>query len=355
MAPAQGGGGLLRTRSRNATIEAVAARAGVSRQTVSNVLNAPERVSPQTTERVRRAIAELGYRPNWVARRLRTRTSRGRVLGFCIEASGRAGLGNLIDRFLHALTSHAEGAGYRLLLFTEPGRGPKADAGAVDVDEMATYDELAATGTVDGFVVCDLRTDDQRPGWLSQRGIPFVCFGRPSGSDVRCAWVDVDGGLGTAQAVDHLVGRGHHRIGYLGWHPGTGCGDDREQGWRRAMRRHGLPTDGLQARTDDDVDAGAAAAGRLLAEDDPPTAFVCASDTLAVGVRLASRGGPGIDVVGFDDSPVASLLLPPLSSVRQPLEDVARAIVRLLVEQLDGNTQTAEGVLLPPQLVVRDG
>jgi DNA-binding LacI/PurR family transcriptional regulator len=74
-----------------------------------------------------------------------------------------------------------------------------------------------------------------------------------------------------------------------------------------------------------------------------------------VGVRLATRHGRSVDVVGFDDSPVASLLLPPLSSVRQPLEDVARAIVRLLVEQLDRGAQSAEGVLLPPQLVVRDG
>jgi DNA-binding LacI/PurR family transcriptional regulator len=339
---AQGGVGLLRTRSRNATIEAVAARAGVSRQTVSNVLNAPERVSPQTAERVRRAIAELGYRPNWIARRLRNRASR--VLGFRIEAAGRPGLGNLIDRFLHALTSHAENAGYRLLLFTHS---------ELD-DELATYEELIATGTVDGFVLCDLRVDDHRPAWLVDRGVPFACFGRPWGQEVRCAWVDVDGALGTAQAVDHMVRRGHRRIAYLGWHPGTGYGDDRAQGWRQAMHRHGLATDDLQGQTDDDVDAGADIARQLLAVENPPTAFVCASDTLAVGVRLATRTGPEIDVVGFDDSPVASLLLPPLSSVRQPLEDVARAIVRLLVEQLDRNTQAAEGVLLPPQLVVRE-
>jgi DNA-binding LacI/PurR family transcriptional regulator len=333
---------MLRTGSRKATIESVAARAGVSRQTVSNVLNAPERVSPQTAERVRRAIAELGYRPNWVARRLRTRSSR--ILGFRIQAGTRPGLGNLIDRFLHAVTSHAESAGYRLLLFTEAG-----------VNEPAVYEELIATGTVDGFVLCDVRAEDGRLRWLVERGVPFACFGRPWGQELACAWVDVDGALGTEQAVNHLVGRGHSRIAYLGWPPGTGYGDDRAQGWQRAMRRHGLDTAGLQGQTEDDIDAAAVAAGQLLASADPPTAFVCASDTLAVGVRAAIRCGPAVDVIGFDDSPVASLLLPPLSSVRQPLEDVARAIVRLLVEQLDRDTQSAEGVLLPPQLVVRDG
>jgi len=332
---------MLRSGSRKATIESVAARAGVSRQTVSNVLNAPERVSPQTAERVRKAIAELGYRPNWVARRLRTRS--GRVLGFHIQTCTRPGLGNLIDRFLHAVTSHAESAGYRLLLFTQAG------------DEPATYEELVATGTVDGFVLCDVKAGDSRPRWLIERGVPFACFGRPWGQELACAWVDVDGALGTEQAVDHLVGRGHGRIAYLGWPPGTGYGDDRAQGWQRAMRRHDLDTTGLQAQTEDDVDAAVAAAGQLLAATNPPTAFVCASDTLAVGVRMAMRCGSAVDVIGFDDSPVASLLLPPLSSVRQPLEDVARAIVRLLVEQFDRNTQSAEGVLLPPQLVVRDG
>lgn len=334
---------MLRTGSRNATIESVAARAGVSRQTVSNVLNAPQRVSPQTAERVRRAIAELGYRPNWMARRLRTRASR--VLGFQIQAGGRPGSGNLIDRFLHSVTSHLECAGYRLLLFTR-SESDRAD--------LSTYDELVATGTVDGFVLCDVRTDDERLPWLVERGVPFVCFGRPRGQELSCAWVDVDGALGTSQAVDHLVRRGHTRISYLGWHPGTGYGDDRALGWREAMRRHRLDTTGLQEQTEDDVDAGAAAASRLLASADPPTSFVCASDTLAVGVRQATRCGQQVDVVGFDDSPVASLLLPPLSSVRQPLEDVARVIVRLLVEQLDRSAQAAEGVLLPPQLVVRD-
>lgn len=332
---------MLRTGSRKATIKSVAARAGVSRQTVSNVLNAPERVSPQTAERVRKAIAELGYRPNWVARRLRTRS--GRVLGFRIQAGARPGLGNLIDRFLHAVTSHAESAGYHLLLFTHTG------------DEPAVYEELVATGTVDGFVLCDVRAGDGRPRWLIERGVPFACFGRPWGQELPCAWVDVDGALGTEQAVDHLVRRGHDRIAYLGWPPGTGYGDDRAQGWLRAMSRHDRDITGLQAQTVDDVDAAAAAAGQLLAAANPATAFVCASDTLAVGVRMAMRCGPAVDVIGFDDSPVASLLLPPLSSIRQPLEDVARAIVRLLVEQFDRNTQSAEGVLLPPRLVVRDG
>lgn len=333
---------MRRTRSASATIEGVAARAGVSRQTVSNVLNAPERVSPHTAERVRRAIAELHYRPHWAARRLRTRTSR--TIGFRIQPSGPPVLGSLIDRFLHALTSQAWNAGYRLLLFTQ----------ASGDDERATYDELSATGTVDGFVIYDLRIGDRRPPWLAQRSIPFACFGRPLGSSTaaRYAWVDVDGALGIAQAVDYAVSRGHRRIAYLGWHPGTCCGDDREQGWHRAMRRHRLDTAGLHSESADELAAGTDAARRLLAGDDPPTAFVCASDTLAVGARLASQ--VGVQVVGFDDSPVVSLLQPPMSSVRQPLEDVARAIVRLLLEQLDGNT-TAEGVLLPPQLIVRDG
>lgn len=318
----------------------------MSRQTVSNVLNAPERVSDGTAARVRQAIAELDYRPHWVARRLRTRTSR--TIGFRIQPSDQAIMGSLIDRFLHALTDHAWAAGYRLLLFTRTS----GDHG----DELATYEELAATATVDGFVIYDLRVDDERPRRLAQLGIPFACFGRPPDwADAPAAafpWVDVDGAMGTEQAVDHAVSRGHRRIAYLGWSPGWCCGVDREQGWRRAMRRHGLRTTGLCRAVVDDTAAAARAADELLASDDPPTAFVCASDTLAVGARLT--GAADAEIVGFDDSPVASLLQPPMSSVRQPLEDVARTVVRLLVEQLDGHP-TAEGVLLPPRLIVRDG
>ncbi|NUT38452.1 MAG: LacI family DNA-binding transcriptional regulator, partial [Thermoactinospora sp.] len=216
------------------TISDVARQAGVSRQTVSNVLNTPERVAPGTAARVRRAIDELGYRPNRVARNLRGR--RSHLIGIMIGRT--SGLTGLLDRFLHALTEAAGAAGYHVLLF------PRTSVAA----ELATYEDLLRTGTVDGFVLVDVRVRDERPPWFKERDIPFVCFGRPWGHDhAAFPWVDVDGRHGTAAAVDHLVALGHRRVAYLGWPEETGFGDERRAGWREAVRRHGLDERDLDA------------------------------------------------------------------------------------------------------------
>lgn len=326
------------------TISDVAAAAGVSRQTVSNVLNAPARVAPETAQRVRRAITELGYRPNRVAQNLRERASR--LIGLRIDSP--SGVSNLLDRFLHALTEAAGAAGHHLLLFTP----------ATVTEEFDTYEELIRTRTVDGFVLADIRLADPRLPWLTERGIPFVCFGRPWGLELGgFSWVDVDGAYGTSQAVGHLVARGHRRIGYLGWPEGIGAGDDRRKGWREAMRRHGLTTENSCGTCAEDVTAAVAVVSGLLARPDPPTAFVCGSDTFAVAARLAAGAGedgrPRVEVVGFDDSPAATLMSPPMSSVRQPIGQVAHRVVDLLMARLR-DSAPPEGVLLRPALVTRE-
>src|SRR4051812_23815883 len=256
------------------TISEVAAAAGVSRQTVSNVLKAPERVAPETAARVRAAIEQLGYRPNRAAQNLRQRASR--CIG--LKTVSPSGVSNLLDRFLHSLTEAAGDAGYHVLLFTPS---------AID-DELATYEDLVRTGTVDGFVLVDVEVGDARLSWFVQRRIPFVCFGRPRGQESeRFWWADVDGAYGVARAVDHLVSRGHRRIAYLGWPEGTGFGDERRAGWDDAARRHGLDVGHLSGTSAESVSAAASAAARLLSRPEPPTAFACGSDTLAVGARLA--------------------------------------------------------------------
>jgi DNA-binding LacI/PurR family transcriptional regulator len=329
----------------NATIADVAALAKVSRQTVSNWLNAPARVAAPTAERVSDAIDILGYRPNRAARNLRARASG--LIGFRINAG--TGLGNLLDRFLHALADSARVAGYHVLLFTP----------AEPDEEFAAYDELIRTCTVDGFVLADLGIGDARPAWFARRGTPFVCFGRPWGNEHELySWVDVDGADGTAQAVDYLVACGHRRIGYLGWPEGTGFGDERQAGWARALRRHRLPVADLAGACPNEAGTAAQVAAGLLAQADPPTAFVCGSDTHAVAARMASgvdaSGRPRVEVVGFDDSAAATLLSPPLSSVRQPLGEIAQRVTDLLVRKLRDPDAPSEGVLLRPELVRRD-
>lgn len=324
-----------------ATLGSVAARAGVSPQTVSNVLNAPHLVRPATAERVRDAVRELGYRPHRAARQLRTH--RSYVLGLRVEATPGDGV---FDRFLHALTDAAAERDYRVMLYTARG----------DDAEITAYSELYDRWDLDGFVLTSTHPGDRRTSHLSQRGIPCVTFGRPWDSSDHHPWVDVDGAAGTRAATEHLLSSGHRRIGFLGWPAGPGVGDDRLAGWASALRSAGL-AQGPVARSHNDLTEGRAAAAALL--DDPQlTGLVCASDVLALGAmaEIAARGrqaGREVAVVGFDDTDVAQLA--GLSSVHQPLIEAATTCIRLITGLLDepGTPDPPERVLLTPDLVVR--
>jgi DNA-binding LacI/PurR family transcriptional regulator len=342
------------------TMQSVADRAGVSRQTVGNVLNAPHLVRPETIERVQTVIDEVGYRPHRLARQLRTR--RSHVVGLRVRPSCDGTAGSVMDRFLHAITGHAQALGYRIMIFTAPD----------DHGEILQYDELLDTVEIDAFVLTDTHHDDARTSWLAERGVPFVTFGRPwqqRTSDAPFsdhAWVDVDGSVGTRAAVEHLRALGHRGIGFIGWPIGSDAGDDRRRGWREAMAPLSLPMDELDALSVavvDTVASGAQAATDVLRKA-APTAFVCASDTLALGALAATRTGPGSTssstcaVVGFDDTPVAQAI--GLSSLAQPLHEAAEWALRLLLEQLTARpedeasaTLPGRNVLLDPELVVR--
>jgi DNA-binding LacI/PurR family transcriptional regulator len=321
------------------TIATVARRAGVSRQTVSNVLNAPYLVREETRLRVRDAIDTLGYRTHQAARQLRT--GRSRLLAVRIDPA-RYGVENpVLDQFLHGLTEAAAPAGYRVMLYTADN----------DQDEIATYEDLLASYALDAFVLTNTHHGDTRTAWLTRAQVPFATFGRPWGALGEHPWVDVDGAAGTAAATRHLLGEGHRDIGFLGWPAGSGVGDDRQAGWERALHEAGVVPDGLDVHTVDGSDEGERAARELLARRRPPTALVCVSDQLALGARLA------VDwpVIGFDDTPMARAA--GMSSVRQPLAEAAAACVRMLSAVLDPSPQQpadiARQVLLEPHLVIR--
>ena len=206
------------------------AHAQVSRQTVSNALNAPHLLHPDTLSRVQAAIEALGYRPSRAARQLRT--SRSQLIGVRPRSRSGDGVnGYVLDRFLHGLTEAARPAGYHVLLFSAGG----------DEHEIEAYDDLLATHELDAFVLTSTHHGDPRTAWLAERDVPFVTFGRPWGSRARHSWVDVDGAAGTRE-VDRAT-----------WSPpvtaaspssagrtGSGVGDDRRAGWEPAMAEAGL-------------------------------------------------------------------------------------------------------------------
>jgi DNA-binding LacI/PurR family transcriptional regulator len=321
------------------TIATVARHANVSRQTVSNVLNTPDLVRAETRARVIAAIEELGYRANLAARQMRT--GRSRLIGVRIDPVRDGIEASVLDRFLHGLTEAAAPAGYRLMLYTA----------ADDPSEIATYEDLLGSYTLDAFVLTHTHYEDTRTAWLAAHRIPFTTFGRPWGAPDRHSWVDIDGAAGTAAATQHLIDAGHRRIAFLGWPPGSGVGDDRRAGWAATMRAAGLPVEGLARHAPDGVDEGAQLAAALAAQRDAPTAAVCASDPLALGA-WRSRA---LAVIGFDDGQVAQAI--GLSSVRQPLGGAAAECVDALAALLGDRTgagQVPGHVLLKPELVVRE-
>ncbi|MEV7426675.1 MULTISPECIES: LacI family DNA-binding transcriptional regulator [unclassified Streptomyces] len=326
------------------TLAMVARRAGVSPQTVSNALNSPGLLRPETLERVSRTIDEMGYRPHRAAQTLRTRSSK--LIGYGIRPTAAGLAAPVMDRFLHALSQAADEAGYRILLFASPPGSASLDG----------HDELLDLHSVDGFVLSGTDRGDPRQAWLARSGVPFVGFGRMWSGRQIGDWADVDGASGTDAAVEHLVGLGHRRIAFLGWPRGSGVGDDRAEGWRRAMRRHGLPVRGRRAHSVDDITSAREAAGPLL--DAGATAVVAASDVLAMGCYQALRErdavpGEDVAVIGFDDSPTAALLSPGLTTLAQPLEAVGRECVRLLLARMAKPDAAPGRVLLEPTLVVR--
>ena len=328
-------------RTSRPTLLSLAGELGVSRQTISNVINNPEIVRPETRDRVLAAIASSGYRPSAAGRALRTQRSLSIALRLYPAVDGVNG--TIMDRFVHSLAVAAQHQGYRISLFA-------ADSAQ---DEVEVIDALHRASSIDVAVLTDTLAGDARPAGLIAAGVPFVAFGRPWGEpgDSHC-WVDVDGSAGTEAAARSLRADGHTRIGYLGWPAGSGVGDDRRAGWARAVSD--LPDSaGLEMDVGDGAQPGAEAAATLLARG--ATALVCASDSLALGALTVFRNlraNGRLPVVGFDDTPVARAL--GLSSVHQPVELAAERLIGMVADLLDGRTPPEPQQLLTPELVLRE-
>jgi DNA-binding LacI/PurR family transcriptional regulator len=329
-----------------ATLKQVAAHAEVSVQTVSNALNAPHRLRADTLERVNRSIELLNYRPNRNARSLRT--SAVELIGYCVPNwPNQTHL--VMDQFLHALCAAAERTSRHILLFTAPP----------GVEGMPVYDDLHARRLVDGFVLSQTETHDPRHGWLKEQEIPFVSFGRVWKETTQPGpWVDVDGAAGSALAVRHLHETGRRRIAFLGWPKTSGLAEDRLGGWRTQCKELKLPTTGLTVRCDEDsIEEGARATAELLDSGQEPDGIVALSDILALGAlrELTRRGltpGRDVGVTGFDDSPLAEVVSPGLTSLKQPMDEIAAGLLAILTAPSDLANLATER-LLQPELVIR--
>ncbi len=330
------------------TLKDVAAKAGVSYQTVSKVLNNRAQVSEETRERIWQAVRELNYRPNISARNLRTQASN--LVGYAWHGMPKDFMHPVLDAFVHSITNAAEERGYHLLTFTA-----NRDGGHSDV-----YQELFSRNQVAGFILADTVTNDARVKALIERQIPFVTFGQANDEWDFC-WVDVDGYYGMKITIEHLLERGHRRIAFITWPEGSQSGALREKGYREALTAAGItPCPEWIVRGENSAELGQYAVRRLLAlpAEKQPTALACVSDLIAIGALNALQAaglvaGEDVALTGFDNIPLVQYTQPPLTSVHQPINRIGETVIELLLRQINDEPVEQKNVVLLPELIVR--
>ncbi len=333
-----------RGRSVVPTLETVAASAGVSRATVSRVVNRSPTVSPQIRATVEEAISRLGYVPNRAARSLVTR--RTDSVAVVMREPVEFGFADpYLSSVVVAAGQSLVGTGVQLVVMM-----------AQDDDGHASLLEYVRAGHVDGVILLSAHDGDPLPSELARSGVPLVVGGRTSRRLQGVPCVDADNVGGGALAAGRLLSTGRKRLAILAGPADMPSATDRLAGFRNTLAAAGHPAD-LVAYGDWTRASGESAMGELLRRDPGLDGVFVASDLMATGalqaLRSAGRRVPeDVAVVGFDDIDMAAHTDPPLTTVRQEPGESARTMVSMLLSQVRGEEAT-DSVTLPTRLIVR--
>lgn len=326
------------------TLEEIGRLAGVSRSTVSRVINEHADVSDDVKQRVLQVVEDTGYRPNRAARSLVS--SRTGLLGLVIPS----GLHNLFQdpyfgRLIQGITRAANAAEQTLSLFLFEDRH----------EEIELYDRVIANGMVDGVIVTATRMQDPIAERMQRDETPFVMVGRPDGDNV--AYVDVENRKGARTATEHLISHGHERLATIAGPSNTTTAVDRRTGFLEAVAAAGLEVSSGRVAEADFTSAGAHDAMTALLAHHPDAVF-CASDTMALGALAALEAAglscpDDIAIVSFDGLVEAHQTTPSLTTVAQPVRRTGEEAVGLLLDVLDEEPEAPPRIILPTELLVR--
>lgn len=339
----------MASTKRRATIKDVAARAGVSYQTVSRVINNQPNVTEKTRQRVQQSIEALGFRPNLAARSLPRRQSQ--IIGLIVpyEADYLFRDPNLIAQ-INGIAAEANTHDYNLLLSSAVG----LDTG------LEAFERFLRNQVADGALVIETAAAQQGTDLLIQHGYPYVMVGHlPDGVEGYC--VHFNNRAGAREATHHLLAKNHRRIGVINGPPigAVVAMQERLRGYQEALAEAALPfnpeliTYGDYTRL-----SGQLATKKLLALPNPPTAIFAFNDRMAMGAVWALHGAnlrvpDDVAVVGFDDIPTAADFNLPLTTVRQPSKEIGQIATRMLFELIDKGAVDHKEVILPAELIIR--
>jgi LacI family transcriptional regulator len=329
-----------------ATIKDVAKLSNVSIKTVSRVVNNVAEVSPQTRQKVKQAIKELGYQPNSIARNL---------------ANGKTNtVGVIIPHSAGYIFSHS--------FFTEVLRGITEVLSANNVNLLlqvaqrkTPYVNLYHQRQVDGMILMSIRLGDPNLEGLAASGVPFIGTCRMAEKDDSSRWVDADFVGGVEQSMDHLISLGHHRIALLSGPKNLVSVRLREQGYRKSLKKHNLmKVEDYILEGDFTSESGYALAVHAMKLSHPPSALICGDDMMAFGAmqalrELGYRVPEDVSVIGFDDISLARFSSPPLTTIRQDTYQKGRIAAENLLS-LIRNKETAipSHCMLDTTLIIRN-
>lgn len=318
----------------------VARAAGVSQATVSRVVQSSERVSRETREKVLKALQTTGYVPNTMARAMKTR--RTGTIGVVVARVTNP----FYPEVLEILAAELAAVERRMILWNSEGAGEQTALQAI------------RQGLVDGIVFTTVTAASVPLQEALSRGAPVVILNR-SVDGAACGQVTSDNEAGARTVAEYFVTAGHRRIGYIGGPPGPSTQVERERGFRDGLAARGaeLP-DELCLYGDFSHRDGHAAMRELLCLDDPPTAVFCVNDLTAFGAldgarSLGVRVPDQVWVVGYDDIAMSSWEAFDLTTVRQPIHDMVRKGIDMLLQRIDDPAASPQHYRFPSQLVVR--
>jgi LacI family transcriptional regulator len=326
------------------TIRQIARLAGVSRSTVSRVINDHPNVSPDTRERVLEVVAETGFHPDPIARSLSSR--RAGIIGLVVPLAVQSLFEDpFFPRLMQGISKGCNSHDYTLSLFLLHTLE----------EEVRLYARIARSQFLDGVIVTATRTGDSLISQLLTNRVPFVLHGRHS--DPRVSFVDADNANGAYTAVTHLVRLGRRRIALITGPVESLAAEDRKQGYLNALQdRKVQVVESLIIRGDFTENSSYEAMQRLLRHE--PDAVFVASDSMALGalraLREAGKRVPDeVAVVGFDDMPQAATANPPLTTIRQPIQRAGLLAVEMLIDILENGADPPRRIVLPTELVIR--